>query len=184
MSAHRGMLYTYTGKASFPEGAPDLKSIAVSLAREGRYAGAGSYFWPVALHTFVVCDMLPEELKIHGLLHDSPECITGDIPKPAKTDEIETFEEELLRSIYKDLDVRFPDQWEREAVKREDRKALRGEVYVVGTAALKEFNARCLEAEQLVRDYWRKYSYNDMLDANGAVQQDFINKFHAYKLMI
>lgn len=182
--SHRGTLYTYSGIASFPEGAPDLKSIAVSLAREGRYAGAGTYFWPVALHTFVVCDMLPDELKIHGLLHDAPECTTGDVPKPAKTDEIEAFEEELLRGIYKGLNVRFPDQWERDAVKREDRKALRGEVYSVGTAALRQFHEPCPEAEILVVDYFNKYSYADMLDANGAVQADFINKFYKYKAMM
>ena len=182
--SHRGTLFLYSGAVGFPDGAPDIKSIAVSLAREGRYAGAGRDFWPVALHTFVVCDMLPDELKLHGLLHDSAECITGDVPKPAKTDEIEAFEEEILLSVYKSLDLRFPDPWERAAVKREDTKAKRGEVYTVGTASLQPFEAPCPEAEQLVRHYWSIYDYNDMLNANGAVQSDFINRFHAYKLMM
>jgi 5'-deoxynucleotidase YfbR-like HD superfamily hydrolase len=184
MSHRRGTLYLFSGAIGFPECAPDIKSIAVSLAREGRYAGAGRNFWPVALHTFVVCDMLPDELKIHGLLHDSPECVTGDIPKPSKSDEIEAFEEELLIGIYKSLGVRFPDTWERDAVKREDKKALRGEVYTIGTAALMQVYEPCPEAEILVVDYFNKYSYADMLDANGAVQADFINKFYKYKSMM
>lgn len=182
--SHRGTLYTYSGAIGFPECAPSITDIAISLAREGRYAGAGTKWWPVALHTFVVCDMLPESLKIHGLLHDSSECITGDVPKPAKTDEIEKFEEEILAAIYKTMGVRFPEQWERDAVKREDKKALRGEVYVVGTRALRQFHDRCPEAEGLVRLYDWKYDYKDCLDADGAVQADFIRRFHHYKLLM
>ena len=86
----RGFLYTYSGKLAYPGGAPSLLDIAVSLSREGRYAGAGQRWWPVALHTFVACDLLPKHLQLDGLLHDSPETITGDTPKPSKTDEIET----------------------------------------------------------------------------------------------
>jgi len=182
--SHRGTLFLYSGAVGFPEGSFDIKSIAVSLAREGRYAGAGRDFWPVALHTFVVCDMLPDELKIHGLLHDSPECVGGDVPKPAKTDASEAAEEEILVRIYSSLDIRFPEPWERAAVKHEDKKAKRGEVYTVGTASLQEFEDPCPEAEALVKHYWSIYDYNDMLNANGAVQHDFINRFHAYKLMM
>src|ERR1700678_1908401 len=100
MTEHRGTLYTYSGKIAFPGGAPSLFDTAVALSREGRFAGAGQRFFPVALHTFVVCDLLPTSLQFDGLLHDSPEVVTGDTPKPAKSDEIEKFEEELLRGIY------------------------------------------------------------------------------------
>lgn len=177
-------LYTYSGAIGFPECAPSIEDIAISLSREGRYAGAGLYFWPVALHTFVVCDMLPDELKLDGLLHDSPECITGDVPKPAKTEAISEFEEEILRSIYKSVDVRFPDQWIRDAVKREDRKTLRGEVHTVGTLALRQFHEHCPEAEQLVIKYFNQYDYADMLSAHGAVQAAFVRRFHYYKKLL
>jgi 5'-deoxynucleotidase YfbR-like HD superfamily hydrolase len=177
-------LFTYSGAIAFPECAPSIEDIAISLSREGRYAGASLQFWPVALHTFVVCDMLPEELKLHGLLHDSPECITGDVPKPAKTEAISQFEEEILASIYKSMGIRFPDLWERDAVKREDRKAMRGEVYSVGTKALKPFYDPCPEAEALVWKYVRKYDYADMLNPDGAVQAEFVRRFHHYKLLI
>jgi len=177
-------LYTYSGAIGFPECAPSIEDIAISLSREGRYAGAGLEFWPVALHTFVVCDMLPDELKLDGLLHDSPECITGDVPKPAKTEAISEFEEEILVSIYKSVDVRFPDQWMRDAIKREDRKALRGEVYTVGTSALRQFHERCFEAEDLVLKYHYKYDYYDMLSPRGAVQAEFVRRFHYYKRLL
>src|ERR1700676_2252398 len=79
-SHDRGTLYTYSGKVGFPEGAPSLLDMAVSLSREGRFAGAGLRFFPVALHSFVVADLLPDHLKWDGLIHDSPEVITGDTP--------------------------------------------------------------------------------------------------------
>ena len=92
MSNQRGNLYTYSGKMSFPEGgAPSVFDTAIALSREGRFAGAGQRFFPVALHTFCVADLLPPKIKFDGLMHDSPEVITGDTPKPAKTAEIEAF---------------------------------------------------------------------------------------------
>ena len=84
----RGVLYTYSGKIAFPGGAPSLLDTAVSLSREGRFAGAGQRFFPVALHSFVAADLLPPIFNSTGLCM-TPEVITGDTPKPAKTDEIE-----------------------------------------------------------------------------------------------
>ena len=69
----RGTLYTYSGKIAFPGGAPSLLDTAISLSREGRFAGAGQRFFPVALHSFVVADLLPPHLQFDGLMHDSPE---------------------------------------------------------------------------------------------------------------
>lgn len=176
-----GTLYTYSGKISFPDVAPSLMDIAVSLSREGRYAGAGMRWWPVALHTLVVCDLLPSHLKIHGWMHDTPEVITGDVPKPVKTPEIEEFEEVLLQGIYKNLDVQFPTTTERRLVKEADRKAFRGEVYTVGTQALQTENERCPEAEELIYKYVDKYSYQDCLEASGKVPIEFMRRFRLYK---
>ena len=155
--------------------------IAISLSREGRYAGQGMRFWPVALHTFVVCDMLPPYLKLHGLLHDATESITGDVPKPVKTDAIEEFERVLLLDIYKSFGVLPPTEEEHKLVKVEDRKTLRGEVYTVGTQSLQTIHERCPEAELLIRKYVGMYSYSDMLDAGGKVPIDFMCKFREYK---
>jgi 5'-deoxynucleotidase YfbR-like HD superfamily hydrolase len=182
MSEHRGTLYTYSGKMSFPEGgAPSLFDTAIALSREGRFAGAGLRFFPVALHTFVVCDMLPKDLQFDGLLHDSPEVITGDTPKPAKTQEIEKFEEELLRANYELHGIAFPDERMRALVKEADRKAMRGEVYTVGNIWLQEFYAPCQEAEDLIFKYVKEYTYEDMLESSGRVPMEFMRRFRLYR---
>lgn len=176
-----GTLYTYSGKIAFPGGAPSLLDIAVSLSREGRYAGAGLRWWPVALHTFVVCDLLPPEAKFDGWAHDTSECITGDIPKPAKTQSIEDFEEELLQANYAAWGVIFPHPVARSFIKHADKAALRGEVYSVGTQALQEFYPRHEDAEALVHKYVNMYTYADCLEPSGRVPMEFIRRYREYK---
>jgi hypothetical protein len=180
----QGTLYTYSGKIAFPDGAPSLLDTAVSLSREGRYAGAGLRFWPVALHTFVVCDLLPERFKFDGLMHDTSEVITGDVPKPAKTAALEEFEEELLRVNYKAAGVTFPDRDTRLQVKIADNLTLRGEVYTVGTQALQEFYPRYEWAEEFVQHYAGKYSYADYLEPTGRVPTEFMRRYHKYRDML
>ena len=184
MSEHRGTLYTYSGKIAFPGGAPSLFDTAIALSREGRFAGAGQRFFPVALHTFVVCDLLPQSLQFDGLLHDSPEVITGDTPKPAKSDEIEAFEEELLRANYASHGITFPDVHARGVVKAADRFAMRGEVYTVGNLWLQEFYEPCPEAEELIFKYVKEYTYEDMLEASGRVPMEFMRRFRLYRLQL
>ena len=177
---HRGELYTYSGIVAFPGGAPSLLDTAVSLSREGRFAGAGQRFFPVALHTFVVCDLLPPHLQLDGLLHDSPEVITGDTPKPAKTAEIEAFELELLQAKYKFHGVSFPDEESRMIVKEADRKSMRGEVYTVGNIWLQPFYPPCPEAEELIFKDVKEYSYADMLEASGRVPMEYMRRYREY----
>jgi FAD/FMN-containing dehydrogenase len=178
------MLYTYSGKIAFPGGAPSIFDIAVSLSREGRFAGAGQRFFPVALHTFVVCDLLPPELQVDGLFHDSPETITGDTPKPAKSDAIEQLEDELLRANYDAVGVTFPDVGTRALVKSADRKVMRGEVYTVGNIWLQPLYEPCPKAEELIFRYVKEYTYEDMLEASGRVPMEFMRRFRKYKLQL
>jgi hypothetical protein len=182
MEQGRGTLYTYSGKISFPGGAPSLLDTAISLSREGRFAGAGQRFFSVALHTFVVCDLLPTELQFDGLMHDSPETITGDTPKPAKTDQIEAFEEELLRAAYEYHGICFPSLEIRKLVKEADRKAFRGEIYTTGNVALQEWYPPYPEAEELIFKYVKEYTYEDMLEASGRVPMEFMRRFRLYRL--
>jgi hypothetical protein len=173
-------LYMYSGAISYPHGSPTLMDVAISLSREGRYAGAGMRWYPVALHLFVVCDMLPDELKLDGLMHDWSECITGDMPKPAKTKEMEILEEKFTRMFYRAFKVPFPKPQIRAIVKEADRKALRGEVYTVGTQALQKVYPRCQEAEVLTLKYVNQYSYADCLEAGGLVPIEFMKRFREY----
>ena len=184
MSNHRGTLYTYSGKIAFPGGAPSLLDTAISLSREGRFAGAGQRFFPVALHSFVVADLLGPALQFDGLIHDCPEVITGDTPKPAKTDEIELFEKELSAAAYAAWGVYPPNDFDRYVVKEADRMAMRGEVYTVGNIWLQPFHIPCPEAEELIFKYVKEYTYADMLEASGRVPLEFMRRFRQYRLQL
>ena len=176
------IFYTFEGKVEFPDSAPSIKSIAVSLAREARYAGASLHWWPVALHTFVVCDLLPPELKIHGLLHDASESVTGDIPKPAKSTEISLLEDRLQDAIYRELGIN--PCFDRKAVHDADVRALHGEVYTVGTKSLRAIYPRDSEAEKLVMKYFKFYSPLDCINPNGFCVMEFLRRFKEYKKWI
>ena len=177
----RGRLYTYSGRISYPDCAPSIQDIAVGLSRECRYAGAGLRWWPVALHCFCVADLLEKENKIHGLLHDSSECLTGDVPKPVKTDEIEQFEEKMQARIYKNFKLTPPTEAQWAAVKRADRDVLRGEVYTVGTQALQEVYERCPQAERLVVKYLKQYPPMECISPDGSCPIEFMRRFRIYK---
>jgi hypothetical protein len=180
MLKDRGNLYTYTGVISFPEGAPTLMDMAVSLSRICRYAGGGMRWWPVMLHTFVVCDLLPAPVRVHGLLHDGAECITNDVPKPVKTDAIEELEEHLTHKIYAALGLTWPTQAEYELVKKADRDALCGEVYTVGTQALQQVYERCPKAEKLVMKYLALFPPMECITPDGRAPIEFLRRFRLY----
>lgn len=173
-------LYTYSGRISYPSGSPSILDIAVSLSRECRYAGAGVHWWPVALHTFVVCDLLPKPSQLHGLLHDASECITGDIPKPAKSAETESLEGRLQAGIYRGLGLRQPNAEESVLVHEADRRALHGEVYTVGTKALRDIYPRDLEAEGLVDFYRHRYPVEECVEADGPCVRHFLYRYAKY----
>ena len=174
-------LYTYSGKIAWPNGSPSILDIAVSLSREGRYAGAGVHWWPVALHTFVVCDLLPPPWKLHGLLHDASECITGDVPKPAKTKAITAMEDTIQRQIYVNFSIEWPSDEVWKAVHVADARALHGEVGTVGTRALRDIYPKDMEAEQLVWKYFNQYTVEQCVDANGVVVNEFIRRYGLYR---
>lgn len=178
-------LYTYSGRVSFPGGAPTLTDIAVQLMREGRYAGAGMRWWPVGLHSFVVSDLLPMRLKFYGLVHDASETITGDVPSPVKTKEIRRFEDALMRDIYKSFGVPAPTPAQHKVIKKADRAALCGEVWAgVGTQALQDVYPRAPKAEVAVIKYVNMYTYPDCLEVGGKAVIEFIRRFRLYKGML
>lgn len=160
-----------------------MLDMAVALSRECRYAGNGMRWWPVTLHTFVVCDLLPKEIKLDGLLHDGPECITGDAPKPTKTDAFESFEEELLASIYASYKLPFPDEKVRALIHKADRDAMCGEVYTVGTHALQAEYPRCPKAENLVMKYLALYPPMECISPDGRAPMEFMRRFRVYSDM-
>ena len=104
-------LQTYTGKKlslfNPDESQISMVDISTHLSRLVRFNGATrSEGYTVAQHCVHVCDSLPEEYKLEGLLHDAVEAYTGDIPGPIKNylgedfKAIETRLDKLVRGIY------------------------------------------------------------------------------------
>lgn len=81
-------MQTYTGKKFWPlDPLPeeiDIEDIAHALSMKCRYNGHVKFFYSVAEHSCIICDLLPQHLKLQGLLHDAPEAYLVDIPRPLK----------------------------------------------------------------------------------------------------
>jgi len=63
-----------------------IEDIAHHLAKLDRYNGAAPrHHYSVGQHCLYVSDILPEHLKLWGLLHDATEAICGDVVSPLKS---------------------------------------------------------------------------------------------------
>ena len=91
---------------------PCIETIAKSLAYTNRFNGrAGNY--SVAAHSMFVANLLPDELKLAGLLHDAHECYIGDMPSPLKKlvpeyVKLESFYQNVIADYY-NVDTQHPD---------------------------------------------------------------------------
>jgi hypothetical protein len=170
-------MLTYTSReVTESGGCPSLLDISVQLGRIPRFCGATKTFWPVLLHSFVVADLLPKNLEIHGLLHDSSEIAVGDIPGPHKPECIREFERALRKRIYLSLKLQFPSESDLHEVKHADIRSLAAEARVLGPDKFKTANHFCKSdaaAESLVQSYLVKYEPPDCLWENGAAVVEF-----------
>ncbi len=147
-------MLTHSGqKISLEIGAPTLRDIAVQLMRICRYAGACQRFWTVGLHSMAVADMLPSDIRHHGLLHDAGEVVIGDIPRPFKLASIKKLELEIELRIYSSLGIRRPGERANLAVKNADNRILSAEVWLFGPPGLTVYFDRDVEAEKFVKKY-------------------------------
>ncbi len=81
-------IQTYTGRKFHPLDPAmtdfDLRDIAHSLSLLCRFNGHCLRFYSVAEHSVRVSRILPDDLKLWGLLHDAGEAYLTDLPRPVK----------------------------------------------------------------------------------------------------
>jgi hypothetical protein len=89
-----------------------IEEIAKALSRTPRFKGHTKRFYSVARHSIWVADNIPEELKLHGLLHDAHEAYIGDIATPLANylgaAKIKSLKQGIQDAIYRDLEVPRP----------------------------------------------------------------------------
>lgn len=61
-----------------------IEDIARGLSNICRFNGQTNEFYSVAQHSVMVSDLMPQEYKLAGLLHDASEPYVGDMVKPLK----------------------------------------------------------------------------------------------------
>jgi 5'-deoxynucleotidase YfbR-like HD superfamily hydrolase len=107
-------LTTYTGKKFFPleTKSEDIEiiDIAHALSLVCRFGGHVNKFHSVAQHSVIVSDILPDELKMWGLLHDAAEAYIADIPRPAKEHlpQYHDLEDGILKAVAKKFGLVWP----------------------------------------------------------------------------
>lgn len=118
----------YSG-AMFNYNAPEdsdvtIDDIAHALSHVCRFAGHIKYFYSVAQHAVNVSYLVPPEDALAGLLHDTSEAFTNDLPTPLKIafPIFKTLEVKIESAMAKKFGFQFPLP---ESVKYADLQMLR-----------------------------------------------------------
>jgi hypothetical protein len=108
---------TYTGTVITPlnpdPGDVRIEDIAHALALQSRFTGHVRKFYSVAQHCLLVSELLPEYLRLVGLLHDASEAYLSDIARPVKKTEpfataYRIAEEKLEKCVASAFDIPYP----------------------------------------------------------------------------
>jgi len=103
-----------------------IEDIIHSLCLINRYNGAALFPYSVAQHSLYVASLLPQELKLHGLLHDAAEAYVGDMASPLKKimPEYKKVEEKIFRVVADVYGLSYPEPLE---IKKADLAVLSAE---------------------------------------------------------
>jgi hypothetical protein len=149
---------------------------APALGKLCRFTGNGSKFFPVLLHSLVVSDLLPNNLKLAGLIHDISETVCADVPTPFKSSQFRHTEEKILKRTFESLGLSFEHSDE---IKIADSRALVGEIWVYGHSELKKlFPVRDYEAEKLVQFYIDLFPPKECIKEDGTAVKEFLKRFY------
>lgn len=79
----------------------DIGDIAHGLAYQCRFNGQTTRFYSIAQHCLMVASILPDHLKLAGLLHDAAEAYVGDIVQPLKLllPDFQVIEDRFMQAI-------------------------------------------------------------------------------------
>lgn len=113
-------------------GIPSIYDTILALSRVPRFAGNTHGEWTVlqhslVAHSFAVARGLSPRVKLFALLHDAHEAVTGDVPTPWKSPELNAFQDDLDRRLWAELSVRAPSENEQALIDGIDRDALYAE---------------------------------------------------------
>lgn len=106
---------TFSGRMVLPlnvrTGEIEIQDIAHALALTVRYGGHCPFFYSVAQHSLLVAQVLPDGLKLWGLLHDGAEAYLGDIIHPLKVHfkDYHLAEDVLMKRIAKKYGLCWPE---------------------------------------------------------------------------
>lgn len=109
------MMQTYQGRMvnmlDIRPGDISIVDIAHALALTNRYGGHSPFPLSVAQHSLMVSQVLPDEFKLWGLLHDGAEAYLGDIIHPLKVhlEVYQTFEQALMFIIAQRFGLVWPE---------------------------------------------------------------------------
>lgn len=111
-----------------------VRDIAHSLSLICRFNGHVVWHYSIAQHSLMVADLLPPELRLWGVLHDTAECIGGDMVRPLKhTPEMWMFrrvEHGIQAAVYSWFGLNIADE-PIDLLKRADKMAVKAEMYAL-----------------------------------------------------
>lgn len=123
---------TYAGRKFYPldprPGDICIEDIAHHLSQINRFTGALRETFSVAQHSLLVSDLVPEEDKLWGMLHDGSEAYTSDVNKPLKEHlpDFKAAETAIMKAIAQKFGLQWPMPC---SVKKADMIALVSEAF-------------------------------------------------------
>jgi uncharacterized protein len=148
------MIHTYsTGDIDvFNLRVDDIRIIDIvfGLSNIPRFAGQVE-FYSVARHSIEVCEMLPDEHKLAGLLHDASEAYIGDMPSPIKCKLPDYLA--LEKRIMDVVEEKWGIDCHSEQVKKADKFALEREMKMLFTGGVEREDSEKIRERFLVLYY-------------------------------